>query len=350
MPKTRKYIQNNEYKRVQTWITDGDPSSRYFQIAELPDVLTAGKNAFLINGAPELINTTQVLVEIEDVEGNAVFLQPIEKYAEGLARVVSIEIYPETPKGVATITILGEVHRDREGNIVPDEWRNKYNVKWQRQIFIDPARQNTTKLRLYKKPELITKELLSIFRDSQQGVVAVSQSATMSCRTQPDSSQFAETDRAFFIRQMEGADLMVNTFSRKITEIVNNRVARLGPTGAVVSASLDSFLPTTNFIVSYSGSITYSSTELTRSFVEAQLTNLTTFSGEIYKVRLSVNSKESPTSFIPVGEVPLTPIELLVTESVATGEQKTPTGEFIDQTTIDTHWLAGMIGSSSYYL
>ena len=83
MPK----IQNSVFKRnlqgYRVWIEDTNPTSDYFQLKLIPDILTAGKNAIVMAGSSYLEPTTEVLVEILDVNGQTVFLRPIKNYLEG---------------------------------------------------------------------------------------------------------------------------------------------------------------------------------------------------------------------------------------------------------------------------
>lgn len=166
MAKLKKTIQKQNLDLYQTWIVDNDPSSRYFRLNQLPDVLTAGKNAFLINGSPELEPTTEVKIEILDSAGNPLFIQPIRNYAEGLARVISVEVYEDTPAGPATLTILGHLRYDATGTLPPDEFAKAYNVKWSKQILIAPSKPNVSPIRLYEIPTLSVSEVLVPFLSS----------------------------------------------------------------------------------------------------------------------------------------------------------------------------------------
>lgn len=167
----KKYVQKQGLAQYSTWITDTGPFSDYFKLAQIPDTLRAGKNGFLINGSPNLVRTTDIRIEIVDSDGNTVFLQPIKNYQEGLARVISIEVYDDTPVGPAMITILGEAAHDINGRPVPAEWRGTYNVKWQKLINIEPFRANNTPVRVYNKPILAVEEYLASVITFQSGAL-----------------------------------------------------------------------------------------------------------------------------------------------------------------------------------
>ena len=94
-----------------TFLNDTNPNSDYFRITEFKDTFTGGKNGFLIEGSQYLKESTELKVEILDVEGNPVYWEPgngIPEYYEGLSKVVAVYVYEDTPIGLGKITILGE--------------------------------------------------------------------------------------------------------------------------------------------------------------------------------------------------------------------------------------------------
>ena len=166
--------------RYNVFVEDTTPNSRYFNITELPDTFTGGKNAFLIAGAPELVADTLIKIEIKDAAGNIIYHEPGEgsmittingeqftnEYYEGISKVVSVYVYPgDTAYGPCTITILGELssYYDNNGLVspIPLNWEGQYNVKWQKIINVNPTLANTTKIRFYRRPSASINELIS---------------------------------------------------------------------------------------------------------------------------------------------------------------------------------------------
>jgi hypothetical protein len=164
--------------RYNTFIQDTDANSKYFKITELPDTFTGGKNAFLIQGSEFLVADTLIKIELKDSSGNTIYHEPgegiissslggdefITEYYEGVSKVVAVYIYPETAYGPCTLTILGEASTyDNNGLIapVPLNWQGQYNVKWQKQINVNPSLANTTKIRFYKRPTATISEIVS---------------------------------------------------------------------------------------------------------------------------------------------------------------------------------------------
>ena len=168
-----KVSPDEKIELVQTYITDTNPNSDYFNISELPDTFSGGKNAFLIAGTAKLLANTEIKIQIRDSAGNVCYVEyangaiPIydeknpskvlyySEYYEGNSKVVAVYVYPTTTAfGPATITILGQL-KD-----VPQEWNGLYSVKWQRQININPALPNTTRVRFYKRPAVSITEIV----------------------------------------------------------------------------------------------------------------------------------------------------------------------------------------------
>ena len=160
-------------------VNDLDTNSKYFKITELSDTLTGGKNAFLIAGSDYLVSDTKIQIELKDSAGNIIYHEPgegyfsssfngapfVTEYYEGVSKVVSVYVYPDTSYGPCTITILGELNQyeDENGMVkpIPMDWENKYNVKWQKTINVNPSLANTTKIRFYQRPVVNITEILS---------------------------------------------------------------------------------------------------------------------------------------------------------------------------------------------
>jgi len=154
-----KVAPDEKLELVQTYITDTNTNSDYFNISELPDTFSGGKNAFLIAGTNKLLANTEIKIQIRDAAGKVCYVEYANgnpEYYEGISKVAAVYVYPTlTAFGPATITILGQL-RD-----VPQEWNGLYSVKWEKQININPALSNTTRVRFYKRPIVSIVEQLS---------------------------------------------------------------------------------------------------------------------------------------------------------------------------------------------
>lgn len=282
--KKTSFAQNLE--RYAVLVTDTDINSKYFKISELPDVFTGGKNAFLIAGSAELVADTKILIEIKDSAGNVIYNEPgegiisssiggeiiVTEYYEGVSKVVAVYVYPDTAYGPCTITVLGELSQYTDENnitqLVPADWENKYNVKWQRTINVNPSLSNTTKIRFYKRPKATITEILSpIYRIESGSKVnsGVSQSFAEIKLSQLET--FAgDVKRVKVFRTSEGdisdydliQDILVE--SKELLSTFELSGSVVGNTGILTSETIENYWNT--------GSL---SAELTSSRVESGL-------------------------------------------------------------------------------
>jgi len=151
----------------QTYINDTTPNSTYFRVTEFKDTFTGGKNGFLIEGSQHLKETTEIKIEILDVNGNPVYYEPgngVPEYYEGVSKLIAVYVYEDTPIGQAKITILGELKTfvDDNGIVqdIPEQWRNVYNVKWEKEFQINKLLSNEDKVRFYRRPEVSITEIV----------------------------------------------------------------------------------------------------------------------------------------------------------------------------------------------
>jgi len=186
----KKTLFPKNLEKFAVLVNDTQSDSKYFKITELPDTFTGGKNAFLIAGSEFLVPDTKIQIELKDSAGNIIYHEPGEgfisgsvagtdfevEYYEGVSKVVAVYVYPDTAYGPCTLTILGELNEYQDTNgvtlPVPLDWENKYNVKWQKQIDVNPSLANTTKIRFYRRPVVTISELLDpIYRiDTTTGI------------------------------------------------------------------------------------------------------------------------------------------------------------------------------------
>ena len=314
MPRFKKRSQGRGLSDVQTWITDTGPFSDYFRLTQIPDVIPGGKSGFLINGTPGLVQSTEVLVELTDANGTAIFTTPIKNYQEGLALVVSIEIYDDTPPGQGVLTILGELTHDKDGNRVPDEWIGTYNVKWQKIVNIEPTKPNDTVVRLYNRPVLSVQEQIIPYRQSSTGsYTAISSSGVLTGRFIDNSVTLQDVGNGTtarvvteagtqlllptptFTRDFINGELRANYSSssgqgRFTASIDSVQSAYVAHTPMYISSSTGPITQwtSTNYTMSYTTATNYITSSLNRSIARIGLSNLTTFTGDIQRAKFYV--------------------------------------------------------------
>lgn len=366
MPKTEKSVAPINLAKYTAYVNDTDPNSRYFNLGEVPDVLAGGKNAFLINGSKELNPTTDVKIEIIDSQGNTIFLQPIKNYQEGLARVISIEIYEDTPAGQATLTIMGELRRTADGVPVPPGWVGKYNVKYTKPFTVHPTAINSTKVRLYNRPDISVSELLiPYYTPTTASFVTLSGSGVLRdvktsvfpnlpvSQQRPDLAPINTIDSFYlgnfpysFVRDMEGGTVLAPAYNYtgSIIRVFNSGSLQLS------TGSLSGFAITpTPISLSYQPGSSFGGTALTKSYAEVTLSKLTTFSGDIARARVYAKSQEVGAIYQLIADHPLTGLNLMLTASLQTGQQGIPFGVFGDSTILSNYWQGGTCDSQHGY-
>ena len=151
-----KYLSQGQYL-----IADTDPDSTYFDVSEVPDILTGGKNLFMIKGNKDLLAPgSKIEVEVTDLNGrpiyheNAMYIEPGTK-----RRAVAIYVYEHTPQGGGVITIAGTAQKRPNGKSVSQELQKTLNVKWQKRLNVLPFRENQTRVIMTKSPAITIQEV-----------------------------------------------------------------------------------------------------------------------------------------------------------------------------------------------
>ena len=164
----RKISQYKGLTDIETFIEDSLPTSKYFKVFSLEDTIPGGRSTFQILGSEFLENNVEIKIELLDINGSPIYTEPIKYLGDDPSRHIMIEVYPDTPSGVGKLTILGVTTED-----VPDDWKGLYNIKWEKEVFIDPNLKNTqpilfrgqgfdlTRNKNYPLPELDITETVS---------------------------------------------------------------------------------------------------------------------------------------------------------------------------------------------
>jgi len=137
---------------VPVYITDTSANSfSYLKLDEIPGEFTAGKNIIKILGNSRVFKqNSPILVEILDSRGNTVYVE-FPNYFDSLKRrLIVVDVTEDTAPGPALITICS-VLRDE---LVPSEFVDQFNFKWQSTINISPFRSNTTEI-IYTDPPVV---------------------------------------------------------------------------------------------------------------------------------------------------------------------------------------------------
>jgi len=350
-----------------TFIKDTAPNSQYFRVTEFKETFTGGKNGFLIEGCEHLMQSTEVQIQVLDVEGNALYVEignGIPEYYEGTSKIISVYVYENTPAGPATITILGQLktYLDEGGVVrdVPDEWKNNYNIKWQKSFNINTLLRNEDKVRFYRRPKVdITEIVKPIFSAGFSNVtntglvtgtpISPRIGEYLSDFKQPTSYRLRTTNSAF-TGSMEGNLINVSSLSYSpiISEVLNkNEILVTEPyidASGVVSSFTDKAYTSTFSYVEGASNI---ASALTGSFAKIKLTDLTAFVGDVARVKIFRKSQSDVTDFQFVQEIVLETNELLL-DLETTNKNQEVYGIFT-QDIIKDYWITSSNNISAQF-
>jgi hypothetical protein len=330
-----------------TFLVDTTPTSTYFKITEFKDTFTGGKNGFLIEGSEHLMESTEIKIQILDVNGDPIYYEPgngVPEYYEGTSKLVAVYVYEDTPIGTAKITVLGELktYLDEGGAVlpIPDDWKNVYNVKWEREFKVNRLLSNEDKVRFYRRPIVnITEIVKPIFSNvvapkTQSGIInGIAQNPVagtlLSNYTSPTTYLLETVGNSFWTGSMVGTYLETNLlvpdptsplgsaaplvpYRPLVTQIVNSREILIQPpyteNGLVANIESEPYTATFN----YTEGVDNLKTALTGSFAKINITDLTTFVGDCARVRIFRKSTTDLSDFQFVQEIQLESNEILV--------------------------------------
>ena len=353
----KKFAPFQNLTNFETLITDTAPNSDYFRITQLDETLTGGKNGFLIEGSEFLKETTEVKIEILDVEGNPIFFEPgdgIPEYYEGNSKLISVHVYDDTPIGVGKITILGELKEYVEPNgsivSVPSEWDGVYNVKWERSLQINKNLSNETVVRFYKRPLVTITELIKpIFSKSIPTVTDTGYVHGVS-EIPPAGTDIRtwRTNTLYKLIRTSGSwdrDVDENTITisspshtAKIIEVLSDREVLVDV--PYTSDNIVSDFISGSYSVTYSDfqNETIGESTLTGSFAKIDITQLKTFVGDVARVKVFRKSRNAVGDFQFVQESKLESSELL-RDITTTSNTEIPYGRF-DESNLSTYWVS----------
>jgi hypothetical protein len=346
MARIKKYADNltQNLTYFQTYLVDTNPNSTYFRITEFKESFTGGKNGFLIEGSEHLKESTDIKIEILDVEGNPIYFEPgngVPEYYEGLSKVVAVYIYEDTPIGNAKITVLGELktYIDTDGVVqpIPDEWAGIYNLKWERDFNVNRLLSNEDKVRFYVRPQVsITEIVKPIFSNvvtskTQTGIVngqalTPSVGQPLTNFTQATEYLLTTVGNTFWTASVVGTylDIPGIEYSPLVTEVINSREILVNQPynpangGLVQNFTNETFTATFN----YTEGVDNLKTALTGSFAKITLADLTTFVGDCARVKIFRKSTADLSDFQFVQEIQLESNEILVDLASTTKNQE----------------------------
>jgi hypothetical protein len=352
----KKFSPFQNLSNFSTFVNDDNPNSEYFKITELRETLTGGKNGFLIEGCPELKESSDVKIELLDVEGNPIYFEPgngVPEYYEGTSKLISVHIYDDTPIGAGKITILGELkkYRDSFGALVdvPNEWKGVYNVKWEKTFQVNKNLSNESIVRFYKRPTVEITELIKpIFSKSIPTVTETGH--VHGFALVPDVGSDLSTWRAgvsYGLERTSGSwdvdvdENVINlaglNYSPRIIEVLNSKQV-LVDVPYTVNNIVEEF-ESGSYSVSYTDfqNQVIGETSLTGSFAKIDFSKLKTFVGDVARVKVFRKSRNAVGDFQFVQESKLESSELL-RDITTNSDTELSYGRF-DESNLSNYWI-----------
>ena len=330
----KKYSPLQDLDKFGVFIDDTERDSIYFNVTELDNTLTGGKNAFLFEGSECFAKGSKIRFEALDVEGNTLFIEPGVKFGrtfrEGTSIVMAIHVYDDTPIGLGSLTILAELESyfDESGDKVevPIEFKGRPNIRWTQNFKVNPKLPNKTPVRFFKRPTFTVTEIEKplIIKDD----MTLSKSGSIIGIPEiPDSGSDFSTwtsPSQYRIKLQEG-----NKFTQSMDENTTLVVSDLGYSSSVLEVlNEDELLVRKPYLkdnivneftpVSYSmdfesvedASID-SGSNVTASYAEIRLEKLATFTGDVARIKIFRKSRNDLGDFQVVQENKLDSTELL---------------------------------------
>lgn len=342
----------------QTFIKDENPLSEYFRITEINNTLTGGKNGFLIEGTPHLKETTEIKLEILDVNGIPIYLEPGDgspvEYYEGTSVLVSVHIYPDTPIGIGKLIVLGEAktYVDEFGATVPipKEWSDIYNIKWEKEFKINRSLLNEDKVRFYERPLIsITEIAKPIFTVEIPNIVQTGsligipefpeEGVDLSKWNAGTRYKLRITDDTNWSSSIDEDIINIPSlnYSTLVREVVNAKDV-LVETPFTIDNIVQPF--TTS---SYTASFEYIESQiltpsaLTGSYANIKISKLKTFVGDVARVKIFRKSRNNVSDFQFIQEAKIESVELLKDLTV-TSSNEVRYGLFTEDV-LETYWI-----------
>ena len=349
------------YKGLQfndVWFTDTSLTSPdYFQISEFPNKLTAGKNLFKLRGHPTNLKVGGYLnIEVLDYNGDPIYHQIVDYIDEDKSRVVAIYIYEDTSPGDCVVTLTAEAVN------VPQEWQGRANIKWNRQVPVNPNVSNDSEIIFEKLPTVtITEQVGTQLDRTFPGGTQFPTYSTGTVKYYLYNNQPAiELTGGSFTSDMSTGTITVATpvnalptatyipsttaYSSTIKKILSPSLALLDSAYTVyssqsISSHTYSSFDASTFSLPYEATPVYTPTENSESFALIQIEGLQPATGDVSRIKTFMNNNGQVGTWELINDIELTETEIFVANT-ASLYPDTSIGLFTSQSIINTYWEA----------
>ena len=356
MARIKKYSPEQNLSSFGTFVIDDNPNSDYFRITEFNDTFTGGKNGFLIEGSQYLQPSTEIKIEILDVNGDPIYYEPgngIPEYYEGISKLIAVYVYEDTPIGLGKITILGELNQYVDNGVtrdIPSDWKGAYNVKWERTFQVNKNLANEDRVRFYRRPQVdITEINKPIFNNNSLAITKTGtvngvplvpiENAKLTGFSLPTSYRLNIASGDNWTGSVVGQTITLDNlnYSSVINDIVSDTeiivTTPYSQNGIVKSFTNQDYSVTFNYLEG----VADLATALTGSFAKINITDMKTFVGDAARVKIFRRSQSNLTDYEFIQDLQLESNELL-----RDIETVTATEEYYGNLTdvrLDNYWV-----------
>lgn len=349
------------YKGLQfndVWLTDTSLTSPdYFQISEFPNKLTAGKNLFKLRGHPTNLKVGGYLnIEVLDYNGDPIYHEIVDYIDEDKSRVIAIYIYEDTSPGDCVVTLTAEAVN------VPQEWQGRSNIKWSRQVPVNPNISNDSEIIFETLPTVTISE--QVGTQLNRTYVGGNQFPTYSTGTVKyyslNNQPAIELTGGSFTSDMSTGTITVATplnalptatyipsttvYTSTIKKILSPTTALLDSLYTVyssqsISTHTYSSFDASSFTLDYEASPVYTPTENSESFALIEISGLQPATGDVSRIKTFMNNNGQVGTWELINDIELTETEIFVANT-ASLYPDTSVGLFTSQSIIDLYWEA----------
>lgn len=363
----RKELFYRGLAQLPIYIEDTLPNSPYyFNIVDIPKVFGPGKNSIRFNlNENNLDIYNNVDVEIIDSYGNTVYHEAPEYFQndEKNIRVLTVYLYDNISNGPLTITFVGHATVDLNGEPIPNEFKDSYNVRYTTVVDFNRFQKNTSRALFSQTPSIsISETRKSYVSRSLSPANTVTVSGNGIYRYQQSYPLLELPQGQSFTNDMLNGTLILTgssitpdfsgyttssytIFNSKVSNIFNSQVSILSNPW---TASIFGFGPNqsfglvnnanVNYTLTYNPTPIYSPINNFKSFVNLQITNLDPVSGFIKFIKLYGKSQGALEQYELLGESETVDNELLINSSSYIQYDRSNVGYFLDSSSFQSFW------------
>lgn len=344
-------------------------SPELFVITEFPKKLTAGKNILKLRGNSANLKLDALLdVEILDYNNQPIYHESTTYIAEDRSRVIAIYIYPNTPPGEARIILTTEAVKIK-GTLIPNNWKNLYNVKWIGKTLVNPTLSNSAEIIFETLPTISIEEQIGVQLDRTYTTVQhpIYSSGKVLYQNRNNQSILLISGGTFNGDMVGGTvtiDSPVNPtptpyynytlppYSTTIKKVLSDNSILL-KTPYLIAAS-QSLIPhqfnqfdQSTYSIEYTATPVYAPTENSESFALLKIDNLEPATGDISRIKVFINNSGTVGTWEQVSDTELEETEIFVTSTASLTPDKS-IGFLDSQLSIDSNWTARKFNGKTY--